>query len=205
MNETMTIWVRIAIAGLLLGFLATFAIAQETYLQSVASNPDSTNGEARLLHYLPGDVPIAVHIEPLARRDEGAVRDRVMAAFSAWQGAVPDLVEFRFVDVPTDRTLRVRWHEFDDGRVGSYAYRYAVLPGGAYRFWTTEIALDPRHELDAMFRYALLEVGHALGLLGRSPFAGDAMSAVPSGQVTERDVATLRALYAVPSGTVLND
>ena len=188
----------------LLGSLATFAVAQDAYLQYVASDPGSTNGEARLLHYLPDDVPVAVHIEPVDRVDEAEVRDQIMAAFSAWQDAVPDLVGFRFVDVPTDRTLRVRWQEFDDGRVGSYAYRYQVLPTGVYRFWTTEILLDPRHSTDAMFRYALLEVGHALGLLGRSPFAGDAMSAVPSGQVTERDVATLRALYGVPSGTVLS-
>ena len=191
------------VAALLLA-LSALAIAQETYLQYVASDPDSTNGEARLLHYLPDDVPVSVVIEPVDRPDEAEVRDRIIAAFSAWQDAAPELVGFRFVDVPTERTLRVRWQEFDDGRVGSYAYRFQVLSSGVYRFWTVEILLDPRHDSDAMYRYALLEVGHALGLLGRSPFPGDAMSAVPSGQITARDVATLRALYAVPSGTVLS-
>jgi len=39
------------------------------------------------------------------------------------------------------------------------------------------------------YRYALLQAGHAIGLLGRSPFVGDAMSAVPSGQITGRDLA----------------
>ena len=204
MVRSMTTSMCATLVAALLASLATFAVAQDTYVQYVASDPDSTNGEARLLHYVPDDVPVSVYIEPVDRADENEVRDRIMAAFSAWQDAAPDLVGFRFVDVPTERTLRVGWQEFDDGRVGSYAYRYQVLPSGVYRFWTVEILLDPRHATDAMYRYALLEVGHALGLLGRSPFAGDAMSAVPSGQVTARDVATLRALYAVPSGTVLS-
>lgn len=192
-----------------IAFAATLALsfgavmAQATYLDEVASNPDATRGEARLLHYLDEDLPIEVHIETPDRVDAEEVRDRVVAAFTAWQDAVPDIVAFRFVDEPTDRTLRVRWQRFEDERVGSYAYRYDVLASGEWRFWTAEVALDPRHELDAMYRYALLEAGHALGLLGRSPFAGDAMSTVPSGQVTARDAATLRALYDVPSGTVV--
>jgi predicted Zn-dependent protease len=54
-----------------------------------------------------------------------------------------------------------------------------------------------------LYRYALVQVGHALGLLGRSSFEDDAMSQSPSGVISERDKATLRALYAVPSGTPL--
>ena len=204
MNRVETSWARLLFVLAVWSGLTAVGIAQDTYLQHVASNPESTNGEARLLHYLSEDVPISVHIEAIDRADALEVRDRIQAAFAGWQDAVPDLVGFRFVDVPTERTLRVRWQEFDDGRVGSYAYRYQVIPTGAYRFWTTEIFLDPRHDVDAMYRYALLEVGHALGLLGRSPFGGDVMSAVPSGQITARDIATLRALYAVPSGTVLS-
>jgi hypothetical protein len=178
------------------------ATAQATYLDRVASDPEATQGEARLLHYLAEDLPIEVHIEMPDRVDAAEVRERVAAAFTAWQDAAPDVAAFRFVDEPTEGTLRIRWQRFEDDRVGSYSYRYEVLASGAWRFWTAEVQLDPRHELDAMYRYALLEAGHALGLLGRSPFAGDAMSAVPSGQVTPRDVATLRALYDVPSGTV---
>lgn len=180
------------------------ALAQATYLDDVASDPEVTRGEARLLHYLPSDVPIDVHVAMPDRPDAATVRDRVVRAFSAWQEAAPDLISFRFVEVPTEDTLRVRWQQFDDGRVGSYRYRFSVLETGAYRFWTTEVWLDPRHEIDAMYRYALLQAGHAIGLLGRSPFAGDAMSAVPSGQITSQDVATLRALYAVPSGIVVS-
>ena len=188
---------------LTLALMCGTATAQATYLDEVASDSDATRGEARLLHYLEDDLPIEVHIEMPDRVDAAEVRDRVVAAFTAWQDAAPDVVGFRFVDEPTERTLRVGWQRFEDQRVGTYAYRYQVLPSGVWRFWTAEVLLDPRHELDAMYRYAVLEAGHALGLLGRSPFAGDAMSTVPSGQVTPRDVATLQALYDVPSGTVV--
>lgn len=79
------------------------------------------------------------------------------------------------------------------------------LPDDQYRFRATAIGLDPRASPEELERYALLQIGHALGLLGRSPFIGDAMSLSPSGVITPRDVATLRALYAVPSGTVVHD
>lgn len=200
MIRTIALALTLCLAALTTGA----ATAQATYLDEVASNPESTRGQARLLHYLPQDIPIEVHVEMPERIDAAEARDRVIAAFSAWQTAAPEVLAFRFVEEPTETTLRVQWREFEDGRVGSYAYRFHVLETGAYRFWTTDVYLDPRHGLDALGRYALLQAGHAVGLLGRSPFVGDAMSAVPSGQVTARDVATLRALYGLPSGTAVN-
>ena len=116
---------------------------------------------------------------------------------------MPDLIRFRTAETPEESALKVVWQDLPADKVGSYRYTFSVLENGLYRFRATEILLDPDTPPDDLYRYALLEIGHALGLLGRSPFEGDAMSAVPSGRVSERDVATLRALYALPSGIVL--
>ena len=220
----------------------------QTYLQYSGSDPQTTRGASRLLHYLPQDMPITVYVPiPDARRDDAsggaltggfsaggfgaggsggdvgasgaltggfgidvsevdrdaARRDEVVRALNAWQEAVPDLIRFRTAETPEESALKVVWQDLPSDKVGSYRYTFSVLEGGIYRFRATEILLDPDTPPDDLYRYALLEIGHALGLLGRSPFEGDAMSAVPSGRVSERDVATLRALYALPSGIVL--
>ena len=136
---------------------------------------------------------------------DAARRDEVVRALNAWQEAVPDLIRFRTAETPEESALKVVWQDLPSDKVGSYRYTFSVLEGGIYRFRATEILLDPDTPPDDLYRYALLEIGHALGLLGRSPFEGDAMSAVPSGRVSERDVATLRALYALPSGDCIEE
>ena len=178
----------------------------ETYLSEQGTNPETTRGESRLLHYGLEDFPVEVHI-PLPSSQPGAEERRaeVRRAFSAWQEAVPDIVNFEFVEEPDENTLVVDWQPLNSNLAGSYRYRFAVLADGQYDYQATKVILDPATEPSTLYRYALLQVGHALGLFGRSPFEGDALSAVPSGEISERDVATLRALYALPSGTVLRD
>jgi hypothetical protein len=184
-------------------FLVTLAPAQQaaTYLSDQASKPEATDGVARLLRYLPQDIPISVDIpEPTP----GSGKDEVVRrAFEAWQEAVPDLISFEFPEVPPVNALVVSWQTLETGKIGSYLYTYSVQNDGQYRFRATDIFLDPSLDDDTLYRYALVQVGHALGLLGRSPFEGDALSQSPSGVISERDKATLRALYAVPSGTPL--
>jgi hypothetical protein len=181
--------------------LATLALAQDTYLSDQASKPESTDGVTRLLHYLPEDIPISVSIPVPETGSQKA--EVVRRAFAAWQEAVPDLIQFEFPEEPPVDALVVTWQSLETGKIGSYQYTYTVLPDGQYRFRATDIFLDPALDDDTLYRYALVQVGHALGLLGRSPFEGDALSQPPSGIITERDKATLRALYAVPSGTPL--
>jgi predicted Zn-dependent protease len=177
----------------------TISLAQESYLSDQASNPETTDGVARLLHYLPEDMPIRVFIpETLDGKHETVKR-----AFEAWQEAVPELISFEFVENALEDALLVTWQELETGKIGSYQYTYNVDSDGQYRFRATDVFLDSSLDDDTLYRYALVQVGHALGLLGRSPFEGDAMSQSPSDMISERDKATLRALYAVPSGTPL--
>jgi hypothetical protein len=184
---------------LILALLFAVGLAQEAYLSDQASKPETTDGVARLLHYLPEDIPIRVFIpETLDRKHE-----TVRRAFEAWQEAVPELIQFEFLENFSEDALLVTWQVLEPGKIGSYQYVYSVGSDGQYRFRATDIFLDSSLDDDTLYRYALVQVGHALGLLGRSPFEGDALSQSPSGVISERDKATLRALYAVPSGTPL--
>lgn len=184
-----------------------FAQEASTYLSDQASKPESTDGVARLLHYLPEDMPISVVIPELQAGLQNQASSQkaeiVRRAFEAWQEAVPELIQFEFPDTLPVDVLKVTWQTLETGKIGSYQYTFSVQEDGQYRFRATDIFLDPTLDDDTLYRYALVQVGHALGLLGRSPFEGDALSQSPSGVISERDKATLRALYAVPSGTPL--
>ncbi|MEJ2289924.1 MAG: hypothetical protein P8Y02_15080 [Deinococcales bacterium] len=195
------------VLALLFTFVAlTAASAQQspqTYLSDIASDPSSTGGQARLLHYLSQDMPIAVYVPPAPEGNGQAMRDAVLRAIRAWQQAAPDILNFVVVGQDTPDAITVTWRQLTD-KVASYRYAFSIDAQNQYRFHATEVILDPRFQPDQIYRYALLAFGQAVGMIGRSPYAGDALSASPSGRISPRDVATLRALYAVPSGTVLN-
>jgi predicted Zn-dependent protease len=189
----------ILLSLLLAGLLSSYA--QTSYLNHNASRPEDTGGVARFLHYLPEDIPIEVHIpQPEGEEANPTAAETVRAALEAWQEAAEGLVSFDFVAEPGADSLEVRWQRLEPSAAGSYQYRWSIT-NGLYRFRTTSITLDPSRDEATLHRFALLQVGHALGLLGRSPYPGDAMSASPSGVVSERDVATLLFLYSLPSGT----
>ncbi|MGL4610615.1 MAG: hypothetical protein ACRCYY_13200 [Trueperaceae bacterium] len=209
--------------------LLNIVLAQDSYLSDQGSKAESTNGASRLLHYLPEDIPIKVYIpepkasalennnsleSPTSERDSSLenttqsfgtsnARDTVIRAFEAWEDAVPGLITFEISEFPLEDALALTWQTLEPGKIGSYLYTYSITEDGQYRFRATDIFLDPGLDEDTLYRYALVQVGHALGLLGRSPYEGDALSQSPSGIITERDKATLQALYAVPSGTPL--
>ena len=197
---------RRALALLFMFVALTAASAQQspqTYLSAIASDPSSTGGQARLLHYLSQDMPIAVYVPPSPQGDGQAMRAAVIRAIKAWQQAAPDVLNFVVVGQSTPDAITVTWRKLTD-KVASYRYAFSINAQNQYRFHTTEVILDPRFQPDEIYRYALLAFGQAVGMIGRSPYPGDALSASPSGHISQRDVATLRALYAVPSGTVLN-
>lgn len=178
------------------------ATSGKTYLSDVASHPENSGGQARLLHYLSTDMPIAVYVPTPDVKNGQGLRDAVVRALKAWQNAAPDVLQFVIVGEPGPDVTSVTWKHLESV-AASYRYSYTVTAQNQYRFHTTELLLDPRDGPDEIYRLALLVVGQGVGLLGRSPDSGDALSLTPSGAISERDVATLRALYNVPSGTVL--
>ncbi len=197
--------IKYAICILLLGHAICATAQVETYLSENGTNPETTRGESRLLRYEREDFPVEVYIPRPVGVEAGEQAQReVRRAFEAWAEAAPEIVSFEFLEEPHEGVLVVNWETLE-GVAGSYRYSFSVSASGQYDYRATSIILDPATEPGALYRFALLQVGHALGLFGRSPFEGDALSAAPSGEITGRDVATLRALYALPSGTVLRE
>ncbi|MDH5233714.1 MAG: M10 family metallopeptidase domain-containing protein [Gemmatimonadota bacterium] len=173
-----------------------------TFLAAMLADRDSTN-------YRWPDRradPVSVWIQDATLDGyDSALHGVVERAFGTWsQAEIP--VEFRFVfdsaraDVHVtwvDRyesrtTGRTRWaHDQHDWILGADIVLALHQPDGR--------ALEPR----ASYAIALHEVGHLLGL-DHSPDALDIMAAnVRVSELSERDLLTLRLVYALPPGRVL--
>lgn len=160
-------------------------------------------------------VPWCVWVEPSALEGPAARFDQrwldsVEAALGQWQGHL--------------RLLRVE----DPGRAQVLIRRrrparFSPAPGiwrashgranlsiqeverqGSWRLEPkVEVLISPDQRREAIEATALHELGHAFGLWGHSPEASDAMAAVPGArpvlELSARDLATLRWLYAQPS------
>jgi predicted Zn-dependent protease len=164
-----------------------------------------------LLHWSRGQMPLRVHLPQPPEgfyTDPVAVREVVRDGVTDWANvAGPGLPSFVFVDTPRDADIPIAWaFEAPDP---TWYIAYCVY---AQTITSRQLAVDQilvtarwRGEepaLDVIYGTMLHEMGHALGLHGHSPEPNDVMggSARAGVKLTERDRATLRALYARPNG-----
>ena len=177
----------------------------ETYLPQVIAE-----GGSQLKRWVERvDHPIRVWIAPgdsvAGFRDSFAVA--VRNAFSAWeQSEVP--VRFAFVDSSADAEVRVDWAERLPDRRAGLAHWWTDREG-----WLTkanivlamQLSDEGRADDTSVHRMALHEIGHLLGL-EHSLNEADIMSAwVNANELTARDRATARLLYALRPGEVSSD
>ena len=140
--------------------------------------------------------------------DPRVMHDAVRRGILDWSDvAEPGIPRFVFVDAIGDADIPIVWAEEPAG--DWYIARCAYLIRPVRRHfdvdhimvtgrWADRIA-DPND----VYRMVLHEVGHALGIGGHSPKAGDIMFASIKGGaqgLSERDRNTLKALYARPIG-----
>jgi hypothetical protein len=159
--------------------------------------------------YLPDPPEDAV---PGASRQ--VVRQAAVEAIESWRDTVrPGVPAFRFVSSRWGADLRFRWTEgLRDLRLGeTSAPRMHSFRVDSIRIatrWDPRVAA-PLEGLACVVRH---EVGHALGLWGHSPEPTDLMSpayfdfAQSSGnecRQTQRDLETLRRLYSLQHGEVI--
>lgn len=182
------------------------------YLRWVAF--EAPFNEHFLLRWPSDRMPLRVHLPdppaslfPDPEAIEASVRDGILD----WSDvAGPGIPSFRFVETEGDADIRIRWAERPSGNwyVAYCAYQIDALQR---RFGVEHVLVTGRwrdgHLADMHDVYAVVlhEMGHALGLIGHSPEPGDIMYAsatiTSSTALSERDRATLRALYAKPIGT----
>lgn len=158
--------------------------------------------------------------------DPGEYVAAAWRALASWQEAVPGVISFRRAASPSDADLRVELvgepgpaPEQGVRVLGSTPLGRACRVRGsgivqgrldvAFRVPVVRIYVADQHGLllpDQVERNVLHEMGHALGMKGHSPIPSDLMYEVARDRRVSRlstsDANSMRALYALPNGTV---
>jgi predicted Zn-dependent protease len=183
----------------------------DDYLRYVAF--DLPFNESVLLHWSRNQMPLKVHL-PVPPdglyADALAVHEVVREGVTDWADvAEPGLPSFVFVDDAGEADIQIAWAlEPPDPSwyVAHTVYAYSIF---SKQFAVDRILVTARWRgrepsLDVIYSTMLHEMGHALGLGGHSPDRGDVMYGGVNydqrPELSERDRATLRALYAKPNG-----
>jgi predicted Zn-dependent protease len=167
-----------------------------------------------LLRWPKEKMPLRVHLpDPPTGlfEDPRAIFDSVRDGVLGWTDAAgPGIPSFVFVDDAGDADIPIVWAKEPDGDwyiaycawdIQPFSRRFGVSQILVTGRWDDAYVAD-RHEV---FATVLHEMGHALGIGGHSPDQGDIMysqiSGTATGGLSQRDRATLAALYARPIGT----
>ena len=131
---------------------------------------------------------------------DGVVRQ----AFAAWeQVGLP--LRFAFTDVPGDADVHVTWAERLPERRAGVAHWVTGPDGWLARgaiVLATWVSDGTRADDASVYRIALHEIGHLLGL-GHSTDPADVMAPwVTAGDLTGRDLATARLMYSLTPGQI---
>ena len=130
-------------------------------------------------------------------------REVVMSAYQAWQRASEGLVRFEFVEAAENADVRCYFknNSDDNAPIGTQAFEVNgnTIISSTIIFKKTDAK---KHNLDSkqLFSSALQEIGHTLGLNGKSPSIYDVMYPIGTKfntEITARDLKTLALLYSV--------
>ena len=166
----------------------------DSYFRNVCKN-------GKLIRWNKSSLPLKVYIQDSS--DVPAYyREVVMSAYQAWQRASEGLVRFTFVETAKEADTKCYFKTTDNkNSIGTHAFS---VNGNTI---TDSVIIFNRadnkgHSLDSkqLFSSALQEIGHSLGLTGKSPSIYDVMYPVGTKfntEITTRDLKTLALLYSV--------
>ena len=178
------------------------ATAGATYIDDVLAQNDST-----VRHWASSvNAPVAVWVQaPASLADyRASYGDFVRQALSTWSDAEGIPVRFAITDDSARAPIRVIWTDrFADNRIG--LTRIDAI-NDTIRTSTITIALQRSNgtalgEADVA-RCALHEVGHLLGLAHTADLTSIMAPESARPQLSPRDRATARLLYALPVGSI---
>lgn len=155
----------------------------------------------KLVRWNKSSLPLQVYIEDNKTVPE-YYREVVMSAYQAWQRASEGLVRFEFVETPQEADMKCYFKANDNkDSIGIHAF---AVNGNTI---TDSIIVFNRtdnkghsHDSKQLFSSALQEIGHSLGLTGKSPSIYDVMYPIGTKfntEITPRDLKTLALLYSV--------
>ena len=142
----------------------------DSYFREIAAN-------GKIVRWNKASFPLKVYIEDSTDLPD-YYREVVMSAYQTWQRASEGLVSFMFVETPEEAD---------------------IIEGSTINFKKTD---EKKHNLDSkqLFSSALQEIGHSLGLNGKSPSIYDVMYPIGTKfntEITARDLKSLALLYSV--------
>ncbi len=166
----------------------------DSYFREVAAN-------GKIIRWNKESFPLKVYIQDSADVPE-YYREIVMSAYQSWQRASDGLVRFMFVETPEEADMKCFFKNVEgQTTIGSHAFS---INGNTITGSTTiyKITDEKNHNLDSkqLFSSALQEIGHSLGLNGKSPSIYDVMYPIGTKfntEITARDLKTLALLYSV--------
>ncbi len=168
----------------------------DSYFREVAAG-------GKIIRWNKSSFPLKVFIQDTPDVPE-YYREVVMSAYQAWQRASEGLVRFNFVETPDEADMKCYFkntNNDDNSPIGSQSFDVNgnTISGSTITFKKTD---SKNHNLDSkqLFSSALQEIGHSLGLNGKSPSIYDVMYPIGTKfntEITARDLKTLALLYSV--------
>ena len=166
----------------------------DSYFREIAAN-------GKIVRWNKASFPLKVYIEDSTDLPD-YYREVVMSAYQTWQRASEGLVSFMFVETPEEADMKCYFkNPSDSPSIGAQSFEVKgdIIEGSTINFKKTD---EKKHNLDSkqLFSSALQEIGHSLGLNGKSPSIYDVMYPIGTKfntEITARDLKSLALLYSV--------
>ena len=166
----------------------------DSYFRNLCQN-------GNLIRWNKSSMPLKVYIEDAAGVPE-YYRDVVISAYQSWQRASEGLVSFEFVESANEANTKCYFRPNDNKySIGTHAFSVNgnTITNSTIIFNTTDNK-GFSHDSKQLYSSALQEIGHSLGLTGKSPSIYDVMYPIGTKfntEITPRDLKTLALLYSV--------
>ena len=166
----------------------------DSYFRNICKN-------GKLVRWNKSTLPLKVYIQDSQDVPE-YYREVVMSAYQAWQRASENLVRFEFVETPSEADMKC-YFKSNDNKDSIGVHAFAVNGNTITDSVIVFNKVDNKghsHDSKQLFSSALQEIGHSLGLTGKSPSIYDVMYPIGTKfntEITPRDLKTLALLYSV--------